>query len=221
MKILILRSKKFKLSKFDCNSVLYVRSMVVNVLQGLLQSGGYSSRSSHPRSQSMQVRQTIKKKKPNVQSKILECIICPNIRNRLMCIYMLNRKKKEKKEKFNRVSSGAASSGAGSPTTASSPEAAGCSRKRRPSWSKFNPTKITSASWHTSSCETTTSKAGTVAGRDHGPRGVRTVRQNLQTEADQAWFHSRRRWPRHGKTLRKRFFPDNDLEVRIFHNSDN
>lgn len=117
-----------------------------------------------------------KKKKPNVQSKILECIICPNIRNRLMCIYMLNRKKKEKKEKFNRVSSGAASSGAGSPTTASSPEAAGCSRKRRPSWSKFNPTKITSASWHTSSCETTTSKAGTVAGRDHGPRGVRTVR---------------------------------------------
>lgn len=38
----------------------YVRSTVVNVLQGLLQGGGYSSRSSHPRSQSMQVRQTIK-----------------------------------------------------------------------------------------------------------------------------------------------------------------
>lgn len=196
-----------------------LRSMVVNVLQGLLQSGGYSSRSSHPRSQSMQVRQTIKKKKPNEQSKILECIICPNIRNRSMCIYMFNRRKK--KEKFNRVSSGAASSGAGSSTTASSAETAGCTRKRRPSWSKFNATKITAASWHTSSCETTTSKAGTVAGRDHRPRGVRTVRQNLQTEADQAWFHSRRRWSRHGKTLRKRFFSNDDLEVCIFHNSDN
>lgn len=30
--------------------------MVVDVLQGLLQSGGYPTRPSHPRSQSMQVR---------------------------------------------------------------------------------------------------------------------------------------------------------------------
>lgn len=72
-----------------------VRSMVVNVLQGLLQSGGYSSRSSHPRSQSVQVRQTIKKqkKKSNERSKILECIIYPNT----SCIYMLNSRKKKKK----------------------------------------------------------------------------------------------------------------------------
>lgn len=111
------------------------------------------------------------------------------------------------------ILSGAASGSSGSPAVTGSAETASSSEQWQFSWEKFDA-KITTTAEHTTGSKT--GQVRTLSGGDNGSRGTGTVRQNVQTEADQARFHPRRRRTRNGQTLRQRLFANHHLQVERY-----